>query len=370
MKKTLLSILSISSTIAFGQINITSADLPTIGTNYINIKDIDLQGVNVGASGIDQTYDFSALLNTGQDSVIYLDPAQTIYASMFTNANLAMYTNTDSSFAFFDKTATDLNIVGMLMPVPIGTSGSAIVSASDPLIQMTIPTTYLTSFTDLAALSSTSIPFYQELSADPLTYFDSIRANITYNRMSTVDGWGTILTPFGTSYSVLRQVVTDIRTITPEFNTVMIDTLFGQPVTIPLGYQTIPGTEITDTTVTYYYLANIGNFNPLVLAEVQQNGLGLTLSAKYASLPFAALDEIEENTSVMLFPNPAKNEMTIYAKENIELIEIFSLEGKKLTTYKANAAEMNVSLSNMEVGSYVAKIHTNSGISTKKFIKN
>jgi hypothetical protein len=365
MKKTVLSIFTLTTLLSFGQINITASDLPTVGTEVINLRDFNLS-VDVGQPGANQVYDLSGLISTGEDTLTYLDPSQTIYSSMFPNASISMYTSTDSSYAFMKLNANDLSLTGMTMPNPLGMGENAVVKANDDLIQLTFPSTYLTTFTDAGDMTSSSISFYQEVSPSPLTYFDSIRAQVIMNRTSIIDGWGTLNTPFGTTFNVLRQVVTDIRTITPEFN-MTTEIVPGFPV--PLGYQTIPGTEITDTSITYYYLANLDGYQPMILAEIAQNGLGITTSIKYAKLPFLSVNEISNTSSTVIYPNPTSDVLNFNAAEKINKIEITSLDGKIVKEINANSNEVNINISELIAGNYFAKVYSNSNFSTHKVVK-
>lgn len=365
MKKTLLTTFTLMSALSFGQINITSSDLPTIGTEMINLRDFNLT-INVGNPGENQIYDFTGLISTGEDTLTYLNPNQTVHASTFPNASIAMYTSTDSSYTFMKLNNNDISLTGMTMPNPLGMGENAVIKATDDLIQLTFPSTYLTTFTDAGDMSSSSIAFYQEVSPSPLTYFDSVRVQVVMNRTSLIDGWGTLNTPFGTTFNVLRQVVTDIRTITPEFN-MTTEIVPGFPV--PLGYQTIPGTDISDTSITYYYLANMDGYQPMILAEVAQNGLGITTSVKYAKLPFLGVNEISNTSSTVIYPNPTADVLKFNSAEKINKIEITSLDGKIVKEISANSNEVNLNISELIAGNYFAKVYSNSNFSTHKVVK-
>ncbi|MCE3295992.1 MAG: C-terminal target protein [Crocinitomicaceae bacterium] len=369
MKKLLLSLTVFVSLSLQAQnpITITTGDLPSIGTGFINIQELNLQGIYPGDPGANQAYDISGFQNSGEDSIFFLDPAQTMYADEFENATITRYLATDTSYAFMIEGETKVEIEGLVMNVP-GIAEKAVAKASDPLTQFTFPMTYETAFDDLAAFSTNSVYFHQVISEDPYTYFDSARLNITYDRSSVVDGWGTLATPFGTTFSVLRQRVEDITVYAPEFYLFYVDTLFGTPVTIPLGWQTIPGAEMNDTTTTYYYLANTDSGNPLILAELQENTSGSIISAQYAKLPMAAIDELSLS-NVFVFPNPAADYVELKSPVRLNSVRMLGSDGKTVFTTEVNNNTATIDLTALATGIYTLIIDTEKGQEIKRVSK-
>jgi hypothetical protein len=348
-------------------ITVTTNDLPDTGSYMVNILELNLNGIYPGEPGENQTYDFSGFQDSGEDTVYFLDPSQTPYASYFPNSTGARYQSTDSSYAYLIESTNKLEIEGMILPVPISTE-KMVAQASDPITQFTFPMTYETTFDDLGQFSTNSIYFHQEISQDPYTYFDSVRVNISYDRSSLVDGWGTLMTPFGTSFSVLRQAAEDIVSYSPEFYTVYVDTIFGTPVTIPLGWQAIPGTEMTDTTTTYFYLANTDSGNPMIMAEIQQNATGSITSARYAKLPYAAVEELSLS-NVFLFPNPATDRVELKSPVRLNSVYLLSADGKELFSTDLNYYSATIDLSAYATGIYTLIIDTEKGQELKRVNK-
>ena len=71
------------------------------------------------------------------------------------------------------------------------------------------------------------------------------------------------------------------------------------------------------------------------------------------------------------YPNPAKNSITIQSK-NAEMnsIIIFDVVGNQVGVFQPKTKEMNIDLSTLPTGLYIAKISTNSGAGNIKFFKN
>lgn len=98
-------------------------------------------------------------------------------------------------------------------------------------------------------------------------------------------------------------------------------------------------------------------------------------SHKLTGLPIRCLKEetssIMENQDhlpIMVFPNPAKNVITIESKQNIE-IEIYSIEGQKIKSVKLINNKTDIDVLDLASGVYILNALTDIGIVTHKFIK-
>ncbi|MDR1848365.1 MAG: T9SS type A sorting domain-containing protein [Bacteroidales bacterium] len=68
------------------------------------------------------------------------------------------------------------------------------------------------------------------------------------------------------------------------------------------------------------------------------------------------------------YPNPAKDNINFSCSDVIEELEIFNLLGQKVYASKVKDKFVAVDVSGFVSGNYVAKIHTDKGIITKKFV--
>jgi len=74
------------------------------------------------------------------------------------------------------------------------------------------------------------------------------------------------------------------------------------------------------------------------------------------------------NKNLSVFPNPARNSVTINAPEIINGIEIFSLDGSLIFQSEYFSNEVKLSTSEFEKGVYILKIKTASGIVNRKLV--
>jgi len=82
---------------------------------------------------------------------------------------------------------------------------------------------------------------------------------------------------------------------------------------------------------------------------------------------------IRSNDNVLLYPNPATNEVNVVydAGADVKNIAIYSIIGKMAAIYKVNGNSANLNLENMPAGIYFVRLVNSQGnvVATKKFSK-
>lgn len=78
-----------------------------------------------------------------------------------------------------------------------------------------------------------------------------------------------------------------------------------------------------------------------------------------------------EDKNLKIYPNPVYSTITITnSNSNIKSIELYDLQGRILKTEKVNKTDVQLDVSNYQIGTYLFKIITNNGTVFRKFIKN
>jgi len=80
--------------------------------------------------------------------------------------------------------------------------------------------------------------------------------------------------------------------------------------------------------------------------------------------PFTGIDEIPNQQSIYLFPNPAQNQIHLKGISNEEypvIAEIISLKGEKLQSVKVNNAEQFIDISILPAANYRVQLKSASG---------
>lgn len=91
----------------------------------------------------------------------------------------------------------------------------------------------------------------------------------------------------------------------------------------------------------------------------------------YPGTSVLGVNEITQNFTLNLYPNPANTQITIETNSEINTYEISNAEGKVISKMEGlNSFEKTISLDKFENGMYFIKVKTVTGQKIQKFIKN
>ena len=82
----------------------------------------------------------------------------------------------------------------------------------------------------------------------------------------------------------------------------------------------------------------------------------------------AAFENLSED-GFEAYPNPASNELTVVSEDDINLMKVYDITGKVITSRNVNAKQTQVDVSTYQPGIYMISIETDDEVITKKFIK-
>ncbi|MBP5983675.1 MAG: T9SS type A sorting domain-containing protein [Fluviicola sp.] len=112
--------------------------------------------------------------------------------------------------------------------------------------------------------------------------------------------------------------------------------------------------DIIPNTANIYF-----DFNPAIITN--------TFNTEFTSdLSLSQFD----NSLISASPNPTSDNITIESMETIQQIEIYNVLGEKVGHKAATSNTVELSLENLEKGSYLLKIVSEKGVFTKQIIKN
>jgi hypothetical protein len=168
------------------------------------------------------------------------------------------------------------------------------------------------------------------------------------SRVSTVDGWGTMITPDG-SFDVLR--VSAVRAL--------VDTIYieqvgsGQTIERPIQIDymwispEVPGPLLEMSTV-----------DGAVISARMNRGFGVV-----------GLNELD-NMELAIFPNPTSSVLNVNA-EGVEAIRIVDIHGKRVFSqqFGLGQGQVQIQLDDFATGTYVLEVETSEGLGVRKFVK-
>ena len=111
----------------------------------------------------------------------------------------------------------------------------------------------------------------------------------------------------------------------------------------------------------YKYSADYGAFDDKILTP----GLPIELNPDLTQCTILSVADVDFN-ELSLYPNPVENSLNIVFDDEVEKVEIYDVQGRKINVEKM---KKNINFTNYSKGIYFLKIFAHNGVSTKKVIK-
>ena len=354
---------------AFSQITVTDANLVNIGdVIYQSYDDTPSSSIEIGGSGINQIWDFSALEISSTDTLFFVDPVSTANAGLYSNVNLSMLQQ--GSVSYFNKTSSGMYLHGISDTV-----------FNSPALFYPLPLTYGLAVSDgpilvidnliTGALLSIALPpaTVSVISNGLANRADTALIKITNTTDFLVDASGTITTPLGT-FAVLR--LKSVKYTNSLLDIYCSDTLSGTGAWINnVPFSSIPVlATYNNTAVEYKYewLTNDASVEFLVAEAIVDSLDNITGGVLFQIIPSqTGVQELVSN-AFKVYPVPATYSLTIKSEENMitDLI-LRDTHGKLILEDQFNAS-MILSLDGVANGIYYLTLKTENGELTKKVI--
>jgi hypothetical protein len=182
-------------------------------------------------------------------------------------------------------------------------------------------------------------------------------------RVNEVDGWGTLITPFGT-FQTLR-----IKSIVDATDTISLDSTTGFTIPRPQEIQ-------------YKWLAN-GMDIPVLEVDVQLIFNAEVISAityqdsiRDSVFQVGLAEQLQEVTAFGIFPNPGVDQTTVFyslTNPSPVIVTLVDLTGKSvqindLGQQSIGQHQYTVDLSVLSAGMYFLQIHTGTAVFSKQLV--
>jgi len=346
---------------AKAQITLSQADFGNTFFHAILANDtlVDTATIHIGNPGAtSQTWNFSTLHNSNTETLQFMSPTATTYATNFPTATVAFTQSSNQGATnFINATAAGIFIVGQGLDhgyLTNTTPDEAVVLMPQQTF-MAFPATYNSTFsgTSVATIVIDTSFTYSIFNVDTLH-------NVHYaNYTSSIDAWGSVTTPFGT-FPCLRQKYVEHT----------LDSIYAHTTT--LGWIAAPFTTI-DSSITYRWFANAQGF-PVCEINMDKDTINHSWFASKSSWIFSSntgiKDLVKSNSQISLFPNPATNDVNVLnASGDAIVVAIYDAMGKKITEINSNEVKTTINTSAYAAGLYSYRVvdAKNVAISTGKF---
>ncbi len=338
MKKILISCLSLALPVLLhAQITIGTGDMPVAGHIYPLVTGAASGTADFSTTGANTSWDFSSLTvaSTNPDTVLSISQLPITYIVSFFSSTFAEKANGNMSLGLsfamqnvynvFKNTSTVFKQTGFGGEVQ-GTAIPVFYNPNDTIFQF--PLNFNNTFTTNSAYN---------FSLPTVATFNQQR-----NRITTVDGWGTLILPNG-SYQVLR-VKSDIT----DNDSVYIDAAgFGFAVPAQISHE-------------YKWLA-AGKGKPML--QINTNdilGNETVSSIMYQDFGASAIENVNaENSEITIFPNPTSDYAFVMPSEKNqnEKMLITDVSGRVLNEISVSSTSITtIDLTRFSEGIYFVQI--------------
>lgn len=342
---------------AISQITISQSDFPSPNdTAMVSMSsDVMLDYTTTGASSI---WDFSAITISDQeiDTFFSVADAGALIQVVFNNSWLNPNHVSDYYKPYGGGALAQLGTFGIGIESPMqytkvsadsvyNTGISFIIQGqSIPAKSDTIDTQYMLPMSYGDSWSGSS---YTNLDMNPA--FDAIYRRYQ-TRNSVVDGWGTVITPFG-SFDAIR-----VKSFVSGIDSIYIGT-FSTWTQLP-----------TPDQIEYQWFAT-GQKVPvfeIITTDLGGNETVTSVRFKDKLRYFASVEE--NNFNGEIYPNPATDQVTLNFTTIPQKIEILDMAGKVVYSDVPESTINVVNTSNWNTGFYLIKVLDNSQVSTSKLV--
>ncbi len=361
MKTRILSSILMYSALSLGQITIDSGDFADGGDTAMVSVSSDF-GLDFATSGADHTWDYSALTMDSQriDSFFKIETASITYQFVFNNGWFDPDYQADYFTNLVNFALPSTDFIGVSIENPVGftkieSDRVEIVGVGLEIAGVQVP------------VKNEIIDRAYEL---PMNYDDNWISNSLFeidlnpavdgilrryqDRTTQVDGWGTIITPYG-SFEVIRTIAFLDFTDSLRFSFGGGDPTWFE---LPTPSQTVYSWWAKDQKIPILEVVSRDFFGTETIASVV-----------YKDRYLGDVSLVENNlNTVLIYPNPSSNWVQIVSEENVQNIELYSLEGKLLTSAQWDKTQNRVDVSTIAAGICFVKIYLESGVITQQLI--
>ncbi len=362
MKSNLLFWMLGLSLVGNAQITVDNGDFPDGGDTAMVSVSLDF-GLDFASAGPDYSWNYESLTMNSQriDTFFDLGDASVTYQLVFNNGWFDPDYQADYYTHLLNFAIPPTDFIGISIENPVGftkieSDRVEIVGVGLEVAGFEVP------------VKNDIIDVEYEL---PLSYDDNWVSNSLFEldlnpafdgilrryqeRTSQVDGWGTIITPYGT-FEVIRTV-----SFLDFTDSLRISFGGGDPTWYELP---------TPSQIVYTWWAKDQKIPILQVVGQDFFGSETITSVEYKDkfLGDVSVSEYKGQPSLFVYPNPSSDRVQIISSEAIESVTLYSLDGKLLVVDGWNETTSSLSVASLTSGMYFLQIQTSKGLTTKELI--
>ena len=349
------------------QITITNSVFPVVGDTLHYIFGNQAGAINqiFTPPGGGQAWNLSGLQPAQTWNQVMKNPATGTAGGSFPGASVLYNPLNSASQVYLQVTGTQVLDMGYFGLDPLGLGLNLLFDKVPNLEESWAPV----NFFDIHQSTSNVLTAFDAPIAPPILLnlvptADSFRIRVTYQRISTIDAYGTMTIPGGT-FDVLRKKRTEYKSMAVDVKVaplgwIDISTIGGQQL-LPLG---------TDTITTFHFLNNVSKEAIAVCTLNTAQNLVTGVQYKAVAPPVGTDDVASEQEHFSLYPNPAQHSVTLQWElpEAADVrIVVSDMTGRQLHTLlderKSAGPQLTLhALPQIQSGLYFVQILTNGAL--------
>lgn len=253
-----------------------------------------------------QAWDLSNLQPTQTWNQIMRNPATGSAQASFPGASTLYHPSNSASQVYLQVTGSQVLDMGYFGLDELGLGLNLLFDKIPNLEEAWAPVNFFDIRQSTAnVLTAFDAPIAPPLLLNLVPTADSFRIRVTYQRVSTVDAFGTMAIPGGT-FDVLRKKRTEYKSMAVDVKVaplgwIDISTIGGQQI-LPLG---------TDTITTFHFLNNVSKEAIAVCTLNTAQNAVTGVQYKVVSPAVGTDDVVPEEAYFSLYPNPAQHSVTL-----------------------------------------------------------
>lgn len=338
---TILYLWLIGAAAAQAQPSIPGGAFPAAGATF-KLTLADTAGVQPGAGGAATTWDFSSLNPSGAFQYdTFFTPSVTRYGALFPSADISVHeVNPGTNYYIYYQNDAANGFYKRIANVQPDT-----VVYADPANEFPYPLSFGNTYND--------------------TYYAHYHSGSGYSTMAgsvngVADGYGTLITPAGTFYNVVR-----LHAHRVEHDTVQVGSN-SFPVLADFEYYT----WYQDSA--YFPIMTIGT-TTVTSAVINRHAKVVGYRAGYHSSPSGVNDIDAAGSRFVIYPNPATQRATIIYDAGYggsTEVSIYDMTGREVLRHSIMAASgvqtETLHIADLPAGLYQVRMHNAAGTKTQK----
>ena len=333
----------IFSTLLFGalaatasaQITLSQNDIGPFGRKMTVKVDDTNPSVSAGNAGANQSWTVGVLGEDIVDTFTFVNPAFTPYGNEFPSADIAM-TTSSGVYGYATLNAAGFSLIGQRDAFAYD------YTYTNPETVLDFPLAYQSTYSDS---SQTVLQLYLGFDPGIGQTVDSVRTTTDVYKSGTVDAWGTLTMPSGSS-SVLR-----LNTLRHE--TALTEYLVN-------GTWIPAGPSSSDSSRVYSFWAN--NTGAPLLELTEDLASNTITEAQYitSNTTVTGISETPD-VSTSIFPNPVIDKLHITTRMSNYNVSLFDAQGRLVLSENATAENYELNVSSLEAGTYFLRMTDSNG---------